>query len=117
TDIVCVDLFCGAGGLTHGLIQAGIRVAAGVDLDRACEHPYTANHEGLSFYQCDVAALQASDLDAWFGGASVRVLAGCAPCQPFSSYSQRYDTIGTERWLLLDHFGRLVEGTKPDVVT
>jgi DNA (cytosine-5)-methyltransferase 1 len=116
-DVVCVDLFCGAGGLTHGLIAAGVRVVAGVDFDKACEHPYTANHEGVAFHRYDVAKLEASEIEKWFGDATVRVLAGCAPCQPFSSYSRRYETVGTERWSLLNHFGRLVKATKPDIVT
>lgn len=116
-DVVCVDLFCGAGGLTHGLVEAGVRVVAGVDFDDACEHPYTANHEGIAFHKRDVAKLAASDVEKWFGDASIRVLAGCAPCQPFSSYSQRYETVGTERWRLLNHFGRLVKEVNPDIVT
>jgi DNA (cytosine-5)-methyltransferase 1 len=112
-----VDLFCGAGGLTRGLIDAGVRVVAGVDFDDACEHPYTANHDGIAFHKYDVAELKASKVASWFGDASVRVLAGCAPCQPFSSYSQRYETVGTERWGLLNHFARLVRDLRPDVVT
>ncbi len=116
-DVVCVDLFCGAGGLTHGLVDAGVRVVAGVDFDEACKHPYTANHEGTSFYRRDVAELKAAEVASWFGDASVRVLAGCAPCQPFSTYSQRYETVGTERWSLLNHFARLVSEIKPEVVT
>ncbi|RKG81304.1 DNA cytosine methyltransferase [Corallococcus terminator] len=116
-EVVCVDLFCGAGGLTHGLINAGVHVVAGVDFDKACEHPYTANHEGVAFYKYDVAKLEASEVTKWFGNASVRVLAGCAPCQPFSSYSQRYDTVGTERWGLLNHFARLIKEVQPDIVT
>jgi DNA (cytosine-5)-methyltransferase 1 len=103
--------------LTHGLIEAGINVAAGVDLDEACEHPYTANHDDVAFHKRDVATLKGSEVQTWFGDASIRVLAGCAPCQPFSSYSQRYDTIGTERWRLLNHFGRLVQEVQPDIVT
>lgn len=116
-DIACVDLFCGAGGLTHGLIEAGIRVVAGVDFDEACAHPFAANHKQSKFYKRDVAKLKASEVDSWFGNASVRVLAGCAPCQPFSTYSQRYETVGTERWGLLYHFARLVKETRPDIVT
>ena len=54
---MCVDLFCGAGGLTHGLIGAGVRVVAGVDSDAACEHAYTANHAGVAFHKSDVAKL------------------------------------------------------------
>lgn len=115
-SIAAVDLFCGAGGLTHGLLAAGVPVAAGTDLDAACQLPFEANHGRSAFYQRDVAKLKAPEVEAWFGGASTRILAGCPPCQPFSNYSQRYDTIGTPRWRLLSHFGRLVEALGPDIV-
>lgn len=116
-DVACVDLFCGAGGLTRGLLDATIPVVAGVDLDDACQHPYEANNDGAKFYSYDVAQLKASEVQSWFGDAKVRVLAGCAPCQPFSSYAQRYETKGTTRWKLLNHFGRLVKEIKPEIVT
>lgn len=117
SNVVCVDLFCGAGGLTHGLIAAGLPVAAGVDLDEACRHPYESNNAGATFYARDVAKLKPAEVRSWFGSASTRVLAGCAPCQPFSSYSNRYETKGTERWSLLNHFARLVKAVRPDIVT
>lgn len=115
--VACVDLFCGVGGLTHGLVSSGLSVVAGVDLDAACKHPYETNNPGANFYQRDVAKLKASEVVSWFGDASIRILAGCAPCQPFSTYSQRYETKGTERWGLLNHFARLVSEVKPDIVT
>jgi DNA (cytosine-5)-methyltransferase 1 len=120
-DVVCVDLFCGAGGLTQGLRQAGVNVVAGVDFEEACRHPYEANHKDIVFRQGDVAELEASTVAGWFGDARVRVLAGCAPCQPFSRYALRYqkevDVEDDERWSLLNHFGRLVEELMPDIVT
>jgi len=115
-DMACVDLFCGVGGFARGLRDAGIPVIAGVDLDNACKHPYEANN-GSTFHALDVASLKGSDLISWFGSSQIRVLAGCAPCQPFSSYSQRYKPVGTERWGLLNHFARLVKEVKPDIVT
>ena len=45
SKIVAADLFCGAGGLTNGLAKAGIDVRIGVDIDPACEYPYTANND------------------------------------------------------------------------
>jgi DNA (cytosine-5)-methyltransferase 1 len=120
-DVVCVDLFCGAGGLTHGLMSAGVKVRAGVDFEEACRHPYEANHHGVAFHQADVAALAASTVCAWFGEAKVRVLAGCAPCQPFSTYALRYQkdekVQDDQRWSLLNDFGRLVTELLPDIVT
>jgi DNA (cytosine-5)-methyltransferase 1 len=123
SDVVCVDLFCGAGGLTHGLLQAGVKVRAGVDFDESCKFPYEENHKdaGTVFHRADVAELDADTVRHWFGDATVRVLAGCAPCQPFSNYALRYQkdepVEGDLRWRLLDHFGRLVEELVPDIVT
>lgn len=115
-----MDLFCGAGGLTHGLLDAGVKVVAGVDFDRSCKFPYEANHPGITFHGADVAKLDAETVRAWFGNATVRVLAGCAPCQPFSTYALRYQkkepVEGDKRWRLLDEFGRLVEELMPEIV-
>jgi len=120
-SIACVDLFCGAGGLTHGLRKAGVNVVAGVDFDAACKYPYEANHDGVKFHLSDIAKLEASTVRGWFGDATVRILAGCAPCQPFSSYALRYQkeepVQSDERWTLLSHFERLVMELKPDIVT
>lgn len=115
-DVACVDLFCGAGGLTHGLNSEGIRVVAGIDVDEACRHPFEANN-AARFIKQDVARLAPKHLNDLFSRAEVRVLAGCAPCQPFSTYAQRYDVVGSPRWSLLYQFGRLIKGTRPDLVT
>jgi len=40
-----VDLFCGAGGLSEGLREAGVTIVAGVDVDSACAYPFEANIE------------------------------------------------------------------------
>ena len=89
--IKCIDLFCGAGGLTHGFQLEGIDVVAGIDLDPACRYPYEANNNA-KFIQSDVANISAKDLLQLFGSGNITVLAGCAPCQPFSTYAQRYET-------------------------
>lgn len=115
--IVAVDLFCGAGGLTHGLRQAGLEVAAGVDLDRHCKYPFEINNES-EFIQSDVADLRPELLIERFKGADCTLLAGCAPCQPFSTYSRGKKSVpGDTRWQLLDAFVGLVESVKPDLVT
>lgn len=115
TALACIDLFCGAGGLTHGLISEGIPVAAGIDVDPACRHPFETNN-GARFIEEDVTRCKPDMLQELFGDADVRILAGCAPCQPFSTYAQRYDTVGSPRWGMLYEFARLVEGVLPEVV-
>nr|WP_155262542.1 DNA cytosine methyltransferase [Bradyrhizobium sp. BR2003] len=107
-------MFCGAGGLTNGLAKAGIDVRLGVDIDPACEYPYTANNNG-EFLLKSVVELSAEDVDVG-GGRSLKLLAGCAPCQPFSSYHQKATT-EDGRWNLLNHFGRLAEEVQPDLIT
>lgn len=114
--IACIDLFCGAGGLTHGLISEGLNVVAGIDVDDACRHPFETNN-AAPFINGDVGLLAPEHLDELFGDAEIRVLAGCAPCQPFSTYAQRYDVVGSPRWGLLYQFGRLIRATCPDIVT
>lgn len=110
-----VDLFCGAGGLAYGLKAAGLDIAAGVDLDPSCRFPFEANCGG-HFEQKSVSDLTAAELDGWFDQADVRVLAGCAPCQPFSTYSQSRKT-EDQRWTLLRSFLKLAIETKPEIVT
>jgi DNA (cytosine-5)-methyltransferase 1 len=116
SKIGAVDLFCGAGGLTHGLNAENIPVIAGIDIDENCRHPFETNNGG-KFLNSDVGSFSNSALDELFGGTEVRVLAGCAPCQPFSTYSQRYETVGSPQWSLLYKFGQLAKGCRPEIVT
>lgn len=117
TTISCVDLFCGAGGLTHGFVLEGLPVVAGIDLDPACRFPYEANNQA-KFVERDISKVTTAELKALFGEASLTILAGCAPCQPFSTYAQRYELDGKDgKWGLLYEFARLAEGAKPDVIT
>ena len=108
-----VDIFCGAGALSHGFRLEGFRIACGYDIDEACRFPFEENNEA-PFVRRDVAAIDRADLVKEFAPGLPRILIGCAPCQPFSRYSQGREY---RKWKLLDDFARLVVGTKPDVVT
>ncbi len=115
--IKCIDLFCGLGGLTHGLIRGGINVITGIDIDPQCYFPYESNN-AATFIEQSVSDLSGSELMDMFGDAKLRLLAGCAPCQPFSTYSRkgrqnRNDT----KWSLVSDFGRLVQEIQPELVT
>lgn len=116
SEVACIDLFCGAGGLTHGLIRAGLPVVAGIDVDAACRYPFETNN-GARFVDKDIKNVTPSELRKLYGDAEIWILAGCAPCQPFSTYSQRYDTLKSPRWPLLYQFARLVKSVRPDIVT
>lgn len=108
-----IDLFCGAGGLSHGFKREGFNVVAGIDFDAKCRYPFEHNNDAPFLLQ-NVAEIEAADLISRFVPGMPRILVGCAPCQPFSKYSQ-----GREdgRWQLLEHFTRLICEVKPDVVS
>jgi DNA (cytosine-5)-methyltransferase 1 len=115
--VACVDLFCGAGGLTHGFFLEGLRVVAGIDFDPACRFPYETNSQAR-FLERDINRFTVAELRSLFGHAGITVLAGCAPCQPFSTYTQRYGRDEKNgKWGLLYEFARLARGTTPDVIS
>lgn len=105
------------GGLTHGFVLENLNVVAGIDLDPACRYAFEINNNS-KFLQRDIRELKGSELDQLLANSEVKVLAGCAPCQPFSTYAQRYDSDGREgRWGLLYDFARLVKSASIDIVT
>ena len=113
--IYATDVFCGAGGLTHGLEKAGINVRLGVDIDPACEYPYTANNNS-EFLLKSVNDLTGEDIKKYYRKNGIKLLAGCAPCQTFSRYNNKA-TESDKRWWLLLQFSRLVKEILPDLVT
>jgi len=115
-DIDAVDLFCGAGGLTAGLLKAKVHVRAGYDIDRMCEYAYEKNNRA-SFVAKSVEDVTVDEIGGWYRPNSIRLLAGCAPCQPFSTYNQGRDTRSDRKWPLLYAFKRLIEGVQPELVT
>jgi DNA (cytosine-5)-methyltransferase 1 len=112
-----IDLFCGAGGLTRGLLDAGVKVAAGYDVDDMCRFPYEHNNAGARFHRQSVTTLTARDLARHYPKGHARVLVGCAPCQTFSKYTQGLKNHRDPKWTLLRDFARLVRKVKPDIVS
>lgn len=115
--IVGVDLFCGVGGLTHGLVRGGVHVAAGIDVDPSCRYPFETNNLA-TFIEYDVAKLTPDAITHHYADADFTLLAGCAPCQPFSTYSRSGRNGAYEsQWPLVSTFGRLAKSIKPDLIT
>ncbi len=118
--IACVDLFCGVGGLTHGLARGGINVVAGVDVDAACRFPYESNN-AAKYVQHDVRTLKGRDIRKLWPSGSSTLLAGCAPCQSFSTYTRKVRKgrriTKDGKWELVAEFARLIDEASPDYVT
>lgn len=112
--IEVVDLFCGVGALSHGMKQSGLKIVAGYDIDSRCKYAFEKNNDGI-FFSRDVATLTPDEIKKHYSKGSISVLAGCAPCQPFSSYKQRYDE--DPQWSLVTKFAQLAVRVLPDFIT
>jgi DNA (cytosine-5)-methyltransferase 1 len=110
---LAVDFFCGAGGTTRGLIDAGGYVIAGIDKDKGCEATFSRNNKNKTldrlkpfFLSCDVfpktrrypggqqeeLLVMLEYLIPRYRRRASRVpllFAICAPCQPFTSLSRK----------------------------
>jgi DNA (cytosine-5)-methyltransferase 1 len=115
-NIEAVDLFCGVGGLSLGLRNAGIKIKGGIDFDPACEYPYKKNIR-TKFLLEDVSKLSTETVANMYTPGALRLLAGCAPCQPFSTLSRGADNSEDEKWTLLEAFARIIEELKPEFVS
>lgn len=114
-----IDLFCGIGGLTKGLSLAGINVIAGFDIDNSCKFAYEKNNNSI-FINKDINDVTGEDINSLFGNEDeIRIIVGCAPCQPFSRYSLRYRKDGRkdDKWKLLYSFARIIKNTLPDIIS
>jgi DNA (cytosine-5)-methyltransferase 1 len=112
--IEAVDLFCGIGGLTKGLQQAGIKVTAGVDNDARCKYGYE-HSTGAKFVLKDIREVTPADIESLYTKGAVRVLAGCAPCQSYSGLNRRGRTEADN--VPVRKFAELVRKVRPEIVT
>ena len=115
--IAAIDLFCGIGGLTYGLSKSGINVVAGIDLDESCKFAYERNNHGI-FIHKSVNEVTSEEIDELFGDTDIKILVGCAPCQPFSTHQKNKKNRSSHKdWGLLYDFLRLVKQTSPQIVS
>lgn len=113
---MAVDLFCGAGGLTCGMRQAGIKVVAGIDADKKMKDIYEKNNPGSKFILDDIRNVTGEQINQLFAiSGDSKILAGCAPCKPFSTMNRKGGSKHTD-YTLLDSFSRLILEIKPDGV-
>lgn len=94
-NYTAIDLFCGAGGLTLGLKQAGFRVIAGVEINPIAAETFKLNHDDVKLYQMDIREIDPTEIlkKAGLQPGELDLLAGCPPCQGFSSQGTRNKSI------------------------
>ena len=111
-----IDLFCGAGALTHGLVLEGFNVVAGFDADKSCKYAYKTNNHGALFIEKRIEDVTGAELKQLYPEGHVKILVGCAPCQPYSPYNKgKKDK--DKKWELLSDFADLISEIEPDIVS
>jgi DNA (cytosine-5)-methyltransferase 1 len=111
---VCVDLFCGCGGLSTGLLDAGVDVRLGVDHDAPSIATFDLNHaqRGSRALRGDVRELSGESLRE-LAGDPISLLVGGPPCQPYSVAGKRQG-LADRRGDLIFEFVRLLEETRAE---
>jgi DNA (cytosine-5)-methyltransferase 1 len=79
-----VDLFCGAGGLSEGLRQAGFEIVAAADHDPDACATYRLNFADTRLVEGDLTARGKHQAVIEALDEPVDLLAGGPPCQAFS---------------------------------
>lgn len=87
TKPLAVDLFCGAGGLTRGLINAGFTVVGAVEIEDLAAATYEANFPEVHLWRSDIQRVSVAEVKRALNLAKgeLDLLAACPPCQGFSS--------------------------------
>jgi DNA (cytosine-5)-methyltransferase 1 len=111
---VGIELFAGCGGLSTGFLDAGLRVAAGFEIDRRAVEAYDYNHayRGSRGYVADLSEATGTELLARAGIDQVDFVIGGPPCQPFSVVGKRQGA-RDPRASLIGHFIRIVDELAP----
>ena len=112
-----IDLFSGCGGMTEGLISAGFHVVAAVEIDNFAAETYRANHEqnGVTLFETDIRKLKSDEIRKLLNGEPLHLLAGCPPCQGFSSLRKKNKKKSSKdpRNSLILEYCRMVEELQP----
>lgn len=113
-----IDFFCGGGGMTCGLRQAGIDVIAGVDIDKEAKETYEINNKGTVFIDKDIRRVHSDYFERNFGisrNDDYLILVGCSPCQFYSIINtDKEHSLKTKD--LLRNFARFIDYYRPGYV-
>lgn len=111
-----IDLFCGAGGLSTGLKKSGFRLCLGVDIDEKALKTYKCNLKRTKVLKEDIKKVTGERITE-LTGINRRdnfLLAGCPPCQGFSSLGKR--DANDEKNELVYEYIRIINELEPSFI-
>ena len=107
-----IDVFSGGGGLTVGLKRAGFKVVGAIEIERHANATYRANHREVPIFEQDVTTVSGTDLFKRSGCEQIDLLAGCPPCQGFTSLTHKSARNDSRNNKLVFEIARLAKETK-----
>ena len=110
-----IDVFSGGGGLTVGMKRAGFRVKAAVEIESNAYDTYRVNHPEVQILNQDLTTVSGSDLMNLIGLKQIDLLAGCPPCQGFTSLTAKYRRQDARNVLVLE-MSRLAKEIRPRAI-
>jgi len=115
TNWISIDLFAGAGGLSEGLRMAGFSTEVAVEFDKTAAEVYKLNHSQTIVINKDIRTVNPADVKKRLNGKRVHLLAGCPPCQGFSSIRRlnKSAPVSDKRNDLINEYVRFVAYFKP----
>lgn len=117
---IAIDLFCGCGGLSLGLIRAGFQVVAAIDIDKLAVSTYKQNHPDTITMNRDIRGMRLNQFmqRLKLKAGELDLIAGCPPCQGFSrlrTLNGTRDVSDTRNDLVLQ-FVRFVRVLRPKAI-
>lgn len=114
-DSGVVDLFCGAGGLSHGFQKAGFNILLGIDKEENFLKAFDNSHPEAEAVNADLSEKSIEEIteEAGIGEDEVDVVIGGPPCQGFSTVGDRKQS--DDRNKLVRSFADSLDKLKPEI--
>ncbi len=112
---IAVDLFAGAGGLSHGLSEAGFDLRVGVEIDHEAATTLGMNHEKMHVIESDITKVDSTEI-LKIGGlrhSEISLVAGGPPCRGFSTSNRKSRNLQNPLNHLYQHYFRIVADLSP----
>lgn len=114
-ELFAIDIFSGCGGLTEGMHQADFNTKIAFEINEIASNAYRLNHPNTTVITKDIREVSISEIKKKLNGETIHLLAGCPPCQGFSSIRRlnRVRPVEDDRNSLIMEYVRLVKALKP----
>jgi DNA (cytosine-5)-methyltransferase 1 len=114
-EFTSIDLFAGCGGLTLGMEKAGFKTKIAVENNTSAVSAYKLNHKKTKVIQKDIREIDIAVIKKILNGKPLHLLAGCPPCQGFSSIRKlnRKKSAADKRNSLVMEYFRFVKELRP----